>query len=177
MVVQVLASAETWIWYALPDAASHCKTTWQIVWVDPRSTWIHCGSLKALDQRVPALPSTAFAAGKEAFSVEEAVAGRPCARFEVPQLAAEADGAAPGSTSPANISAAVARVSTRARRDRTGAVRPRPRGTPALVTRKTRASELRGRAGCMASPWVMGIAGSRRRVDGRHEGPLDTRLI
>ena len=43
----------------------------------PRSTWIHCGSLNALDQRVPVLPSTAADAGKVAFSVEDAVAGRP----------------------------------------------------------------------------------------------------
>ena len=45
--------------------------------VAPRSTWIHCGSLNALDQRVPALPSTAFAAAVPAFSVDEAVAGLP----------------------------------------------------------------------------------------------------
>jgi hypothetical protein len=29
----------------------------------PRSTWSHCGSLKALDQRVVVLPSTAADAG------------------------------------------------------------------------------------------------------------------
>ena len=41
----------------------------------PRSTWIHCGSLNALDQRVPALPSTAADAGKAAvLSEDEAVA-------------------------------------------------------------------------------------------------------
>ena len=44
----------------------------------PRSTWIHCGSVKALDQRVPVLPSTAAEAGKVAFSVDDAVAGLPC---------------------------------------------------------------------------------------------------
>src|SRR5947209_18249304 len=43
----------------------------------PRSTWSHCGSEKALDQRVPVLPSTAADAGKVAFSVEEAVAVFP----------------------------------------------------------------------------------------------------
>jgi hypothetical protein len=46
--------------------------------VAPRSTWIHWGSVNALDQRVPVLPSTAAEAGVPAFSVEEAVAGRPC---------------------------------------------------------------------------------------------------
>ena len=44
----------------------------------PRSTWIHCGSENALDQRVLVLPSTAFEAGNEAFSTDEAVAGWPC---------------------------------------------------------------------------------------------------
>src|SRR5262245_34534886 len=48
-----------------------------MVAVVPRSTWIHCGSLNALDQRVPVLPSTAAEAGKVAFSVDDAVAGRP----------------------------------------------------------------------------------------------------
>src|SRR5436309_9747935 len=44
----------------------------------PRSTRIHCGSLNALDQRVPGLPSNAADAGVPAFSVDEAVAGFPC---------------------------------------------------------------------------------------------------
>ncbi len=44
----------------------------------PRSTWIHCGSEKAHDQRVPVLPSTALPAAVPAFSADEAVAGRPC---------------------------------------------------------------------------------------------------
>src|SRR5689334_17563832 len=43
----------------------------------PRSTWIHCGSLKALDHRVPALPSVAFAGPRLAFSTEDAVVGWP----------------------------------------------------------------------------------------------------
>src|SRR5688572_19475642 len=46
--------------------------------VAPRSIWIHCGSEKALDQRVPALPSTAFAAAVPPFSTEDAVTGLPC---------------------------------------------------------------------------------------------------
>src|SRR6185437_7039925 len=40
---------------------------------EPRSTSSHCGSEKALDQRVAVLPSVASAAGVPAFSVEEAV--------------------------------------------------------------------------------------------------------
>ena len=73
----MVPSAEVWIWKDLAAAASHCRTTWLIVAVPPRSTWIHCGSPKALDQRVPALPSTAADAAKAAFSADEAVAGLP----------------------------------------------------------------------------------------------------
>ena len=58
----------------------------QIVLLDPRSTCSHCGSLNALDQRVPVLPSTASAAGVPAFSVEEAVAGWFRAASVVPQV-------------------------------------------------------------------------------------------
>jgi hypothetical protein len=49
-----------------------------MVAVAPRSTCSHCGSLNWLDQRVPALPSTALAATVPAFSTEDAVAGLPC---------------------------------------------------------------------------------------------------
>jgi len=70
--------------------------TWQIDWDDPRSTSSHCGSLNALDHRVPVLPSTAAEAGNEAFSVEDAVAVLPSATFVVPQLAATAVEAEPG---------------------------------------------------------------------------------
>src|SRR6476660_6354683 len=52
--------------------------TWLIVAGPPRSTSSHCGSLKADDQRVPVLPSVAFAGGNEAFSTDEAVVGLPC---------------------------------------------------------------------------------------------------
>src|SRR5918992_4917488 len=78
MSVQLAASAETWILNARAYAASQRSTTWLMAAVAPRSTWIHCGSLKALDQRVPVLPSTAADAGVPAFSVDDAVAGRPC---------------------------------------------------------------------------------------------------
>ncbi|MFD0592080.1 hypothetical protein ACFQZ4_05540 [Catellatospora coxensis] len=37
-----------------------------------RSTWIHCGSLNPLDQRVPVLPSNAALAGVPAFSADDA---------------------------------------------------------------------------------------------------------
>src|ERR1017187_6807706 len=86
MVVQVDPSGEVWIWNALPYAFSQFRTTWQIDWVEPRSTSSHCGSENALDQRVPRLPSTASWAGKPAFSREEAVAVLFSARFVVPQV-------------------------------------------------------------------------------------------
>src|ERR1017187_6042564 len=75
MEVQVDPSGEVWIWNAVAYAVSQFRVTWQIDWVEPRSTCSHCGSLKALDQRVPRLPSTAAEAGGPAFSVEDAVAG------------------------------------------------------------------------------------------------------
>src|SRR5688572_16957723 len=77
IVVQAAASGETWIWKARACAASQRSTTWLTAAEAPRSTWIHWGSLNALDQRVPVLPSTALAAGVPAFSVEEALTGRP----------------------------------------------------------------------------------------------------
>ena len=50
-------------------------TTWQMLWVVPRSTSSHWGSENCEDQLVPVLPSTALDAGVPALSVEEAVAG------------------------------------------------------------------------------------------------------
>src|SRR5918999_1151212 len=76
MVLQVEPLPEVCIWKAVAYAVSQFSTTWLMVAVPPRSTWSHCGSLKALDQRVPGLPSTAAAAGVPAFSADEAVAGR-----------------------------------------------------------------------------------------------------
>src|SRR5258708_7240664 len=55
--------------------------------VEPRSTCSHCGSLAALDQRVPALPSTARFAVVPPFSMEDAVAVLFSATFVVPQAA------------------------------------------------------------------------------------------
>src|SRR5215469_16891393 len=73
--VQFVPSVEVWIWNAVAYAVSQSRTTWLMVDTDPRSTCSHCGSEKALDQRVPVLPSTALEAGKVAFSSEDAVAG------------------------------------------------------------------------------------------------------
>src|SRR5215475_3400841 len=78
MVVQFVPSAEVWIWKAVAYAASQFKVTWLTDALAPRSTSSHCGSLKALDQRVPVLPSTALDAGNVAFSVDDAVAVLPC---------------------------------------------------------------------------------------------------
>src|SRR5688572_18583414 len=54
--------------------------------VEPRSSWIHCGSPKALAQRVVvALPSTARLGVVLAFSLDEEVAGLLSAMLVVPQ--------------------------------------------------------------------------------------------
>src|SRR5256885_9325984 len=87
LVVQLLASAETWSWKARPKAVSQFSPIRQTSCELPRSTWMDWGSLNALDHRVPALPSTAFAAGKLAFSVDVALAGRFSATLVVPQSA------------------------------------------------------------------------------------------
>jgi hypothetical protein len=84
-VVQALPSSLVWSWNALACAASQRRVTRQTVAVAPRSTRSHCGSEKALAQRVPVSPSTAAEAGVAAFSVDDAVAGRPAAAFVVPQ--------------------------------------------------------------------------------------------
>src|SRR5579859_5246909 len=78
MVVHVVPSLEVWIWNAVAYAVSQFRTTWVIVWVAPRSTSSHCGSLNALDQRVVVLPSTAFEAGYPEACSDDAVAGWPC---------------------------------------------------------------------------------------------------
>ena len=74
---QFVPSVEVWIPKALPAAVSQFSTIWLMVCVAPRSTCTHCGSLNALDHRVPALPSTAFGARKLPFSVEDAVQMTP----------------------------------------------------------------------------------------------------
>src|SRR5690348_10613071 len=85
MLVQLVASVDTWIWNALPYAASQLSTTWQMLYVAPRSTCIHCGSENALDHRVPVLPSTARFGPVPAFSLPELVAVLLSATFVVPQ--------------------------------------------------------------------------------------------
>jgi hypothetical protein len=88
-----------------------------MAWDDPRSTSSHCGSANALDHRVPVFPSTAFEAGKVAFSSEDAVAVLPWATFAVPQVAASAELAVSAVTSnPATrLSAATKAATTRLR--------------------------------------------------------------
>src|SRR5258706_13269520 len=56
--------------------------------VEPRSIWIHCGSLAALAQRVPPLPSTARLGVVPAFSLDKEVAVLLSAILVVPQPAA-----------------------------------------------------------------------------------------
>ena len=73
--------------YARALAASQASTTWSTRADEPRSIWIHCGSLNVLDQRVPGSPSTAAVAAKAAFSLLDAVTGRFC---EISGPAAEA---------------------------------------------------------------------------------------
>src|SRR5450759_821473 len=93
MSVQVVLLVETWIWNALPKAASQLSTTWQMLMLEPRSTSSHCGSLAALDQRVVVLPSNAADAGVPAFSMDDAVAVLFNATFVVPQPVAVPVGA------------------------------------------------------------------------------------
>ena len=76
-VVQVVPLLEVWIWYVRPYAASQFRVTLLRLYDWPRSTCSHCGSLNALDQRVPVLPSVALAAAVPAFSADDAVVGRP----------------------------------------------------------------------------------------------------
>src|ERR1700751_6066293 len=74
----------------------------------PRSTCNHCGSLYALDHRVPVLPSTAALAGVPAFSVDEAVAGLP---WDSRVGAAPAGTVAATTANPATRTAAIAMAS------------------------------------------------------------------
>src|SRR5262245_24245921 len=89
MFVHDVPLVDVWIWNERAYAASQLSCTWQIGWLVPRSTCSHCGSLKALDHRVPLLPSTAADAGVPAFSVDDAVAGLFSAAFVVPHGAAD----------------------------------------------------------------------------------------
>src|SRR5258706_427409 len=74
----------------------------------PRSTSIHCGSLNALDHRVPVLPSTAAAAAVPAFSADEAVAGL----FWDSSVVAALAGALEATTVPATSASATAAATT-----------------------------------------------------------------
>ena len=76
-MVQVVPSFEVWILKAVAKAVSQFRSTAVRVCVAPRSTWSHCGSLGALDQRVVGSPSVAAAAGYIVLWMDEAVVGRP----------------------------------------------------------------------------------------------------
>src|SRR5687767_12852372 len=97
----------------------------------PRSTRIHWGSAAALDQRVPALPSTAAEAGVPPFSVEEAVTGLP---WDSSSGAAEAGEVTKVSADA--VSAATASVVTRRRHRRmVGITTPLSKGVAGRVQR------------------------------------------
>src|SRR5215468_9931169 len=103
--VHVLLSLEVWIWNAFPKAVSQRSTTWQMLWVEPRSTSSHCGSENWLDQRVFTFPSVALGAGKLPFSCDDAVVGWWSAMLVVPQVAAETFVAGAAATSAARTRA------------------------------------------------------------------------
>src|SRR5947207_1312970 len=100
-----------------------------MVLVLPRSIWSHCGSEKALDQRVPVLPSTALEAGNDAFSSDDAVAGWPC-DTKVAALARLAGAAARARAAISVATTPGIRALWRAT-DRKTCVTPKPMGTPA----------------------------------------------
>src|SRR6202035_5071735 len=91
--------------------------TWQMDWVEPRSTSSHWGSEKALDQRVDRLPSVALEAGQLAPCSDDAVVGWCSAMLVVPQVAADALGAARPTTSALSARAMAASTLVAARRD------------------------------------------------------------
>src|SRR3712207_3700312 len=76
--VQVVPLVESWRVNARAYAPSQLMATRLTAVAAPRSTWNHWFGVKALDQRVPVLPSTAAAAGVPAHSTDEAVTGLPC---------------------------------------------------------------------------------------------------
>ena len=86
-------------------------------WVEPRSTSSHCGSENALDQRVLRFPSVAFDAGQLGPCIDDAVVGWCNAMFVVPQVAADALGAARPATSAVSTRAMAARTAVAALRD------------------------------------------------------------
>src|SRR5690242_19809217 len=116
MVVLVEPSGEVWIWNAVAYAASHCRTTWVIEALEPRSTCSHCGSENALDQRVPVFPSVAAEAGYDVLCTEDAVVGWPCDSNVAAALARLAGPA----TKAAAAASALTAVRTQIRRWRNG---------------------------------------------------------
>src|SRR5277367_2146229 len=102
--------------------------TWQIDWVEPRSTSSHWGSEKALDQRVVRLPSVALEAGQLGPCVDDAVVGWCNARFVVPHVAAAALPAlsvAADRSAAATLSVAMTMPATRQRERKRGSMRVR----------------------------------------------------
>src|SRR5204863_9235598 len=88
------ALLDTCIWYALAYATSQVSFTRVIGCTEPRSICIHCGSEKALDQRVPRLPSTAYCDPRFGASIAEEVVGFPC-EISGPQVVGLGDGDGP----------------------------------------------------------------------------------
>ena len=121
MFDHVVPLLDTWIWKAVAYAASQFSTTWAMVAEAPRSTCSHCGSLNALDQRVPALPSTAADAPMAALSADEAVAGLPCDNRTGAALAATATRLSPAVTAAARTPARMALLRGSAQRCAIGA--------------------------------------------------------
>jgi hypothetical protein len=120
-VVQLVPSLDACSWNAVAYAASQYSWICVTVATWPRSTWSHCGSEKALDQRVPVvLPSTAADAGVPAFSVDEAVAGWPCESRPVAALAGRAVIAAYIPTMASTAEATTTKILRRRRRGVTG---------------------------------------------------------
>ncbi len=177
IVVQLDALADTWIWYAVAYAASHCSRTWVTLAVAPRSTCSHCGSLNADDQRVPALPSTADAAGNvPAFSDDDAVAGFPC---EIRGSAAAAVPTRPAGAPPRTTAAATAATNER-RRIRLGRAVAPPPGARAVRLLRSITTSLPIGGMPAASPAIagnaevpQGMAGRRGSAGGEVRGYSD----
>src|SRR5258708_32823746 len=100
--------------------------------VAPRSTASHCGSEKALAQRVPVLPSVALEAGVPGPSTEDAVVGLP---WESRESAACADGAT--TVKAAKLRASSSRNAPCTERGR-GLLRSVPPEVSAVMIRETR---------------------------------------
>jgi hypothetical protein len=79
-LVKVVPLVENWTVKAVAYAASQFSFTLLTAVAAPRSTCSHWAAAKALDQRVPVLPSVAADAGVPSHSTDEAVVGLPWER-------------------------------------------------------------------------------------------------